>query len=314
MDKTDNKSVYGKKGISGGVRALGKSIKKYRWSYFMIAPFMLIFITFTVWPVIQAIIYSFTSFNVLEAPKWIGLTNYKDLFFSDPLFSISLRNTLFFAVIVGPVGYLLSLTLAWFLNELGSALRSFLTLLFYAPALCSVYAIWTLIFSGDSNGIINAYLIKWGFITEPIQFLYDESYIVPCVIIVLLWSSMGNGFLSFVAGFKNIDKTLCEAGAIDGVRNRWQELWYITLPAMRPQLMFGAVMSVSSSFAIGPQITALCGFPSTNYVANTLLLHLEDYGGTRFQMGYACTIATVLFLMMIVVNTVVQKLIKKVGN
>lgn len=307
-------SKLNKKGIMGGLLTFGNNIKMYRWSYFLIAPFMLIFITFTVWPVIQAIIYSFTSFNMLESPKWIGLTNYKDLLFNDPLFQIAMRNTLLFAIIIGPIGYFMSLILAWFLNELGGKLRSFLTLLFYAPALCSVFTVWTLILSGDSNGIINAYLIKLGFITEPMQFLYDERYIVPCVIIVLLWSSMGNGFLSFVAGFKNVDKSLCEAGAVDGLRNRWQELWYITLPVMRPQLMFGAVMSISGAFAIGPQITAICGFPSTNYVAHTLLLHLTDYGGARFQMGYACAIATVLFLMMIVVNLVVQKLIKKVGD
>lgn len=303
-----------KKSFSSRLGAMGKAIIKYRWSYAFVAPFLLIFATFTVWPVIQSMLYSFTQFNMLESAKWVGLENYKNLFISDPIFSTALRNTLMFAAIIGPVGYFMSLMLAWFLNELNAKLRAFLTLLFYAPSLCNIFAVWKLIFSSDSNGFLNAYLIKLGFISEPIQFLYDESYIVPCVIIVLLWSSMGNGFLSFVAGFKNVDQSLCEAGAVDGIKNRWQELWYITLPVMRPQLMFGAVMSISSSFAIGAQITELCGFPSTNYVAHTLLHHLTDYGNTRFQMGYACAIATVLFLMMIVVNIVVQKLIKKVGD
>ena len=105
-----------------------------------------------------------------------------------------------------------------------------------------------------------------------------------------------------------------EAAAVDGIRNRWQELWYVTLPVMRPQLLFGAVMSITNSFGIGGVITALCGFPSTDYAAHTIMHHLEDYVTIRFQMGYACAIATVLFVMMVGVNLLVQKLIAKVGE
>lgn len=291
-----------------------RQMVKYRVSYLFVAPFLLIFFTFTVYPVIQAMVYSTTQFNVLEPPRWVGLANYRNLFLNDPIFPTALKNTLLFAAITGPVSYFLSLMMAWFVNELPPRSRAFLTLLFYAPSLANVYVVWTLIFSGDENGLLNAYLMQLGVLTEPIQWLYDADYLVGCVLVVILWSSLGTSFLSFIAGYQNVDRTLYEAGAVDGIKNRWQELWFITLPTMRPQLLFGAVMSITASFGIGDAITALCGMPSTNYAAHTLMHHLSDYGTTRFQMGYACAIATVLFLMMVLCNRIVQTLLQKVGD
>lgn len=296
------------------LRRTWKQMVQWRVSYLFIAPFILIFFLFTVWPVIQAMFYSLTQFNMLEPPEWIGFDNYRNLFLNDPIFPTALKNTLLFAAITGPVSYMLCLMLAWFVNELPPKVRALLTLLFYAPTLANVFVVWTLIFSGDENGLLNAYMMKIGLLSGPVQWLYDEKYLVACVLIVILWSSLGTSFLSFIAGFQNVDRTLYEAGAVDGVRNRWQELWFITLPTMRPQLLFGAVMSITSSFGIGDAITALCGFPSTNYAAHTLMHHLTDYGNTRFQMGYACAIATLLFLMMIVINKIIQNLLQKVGD
>lgn len=293
---------------------LWRNMVRSRISYFLIAPFCLIFFTFTVLPVIQAIIYSFTDFNMINAAKWIGFENYKNLFINDPIFPIALKNTFLFAIITGPCGYMLCLTLAWFVSELSPKIRTVLTLLFYAPTLANIYYVWQLIFSGDANGFLNGWLIKLGVTNGAIQWLTTPKYIVPIVIIVVLWSSVGASFLSFIAGFQNIDSSLYDAGAVDGVKNRWQELWYITLPTMRPQLMFGAVMSITGSFGIGTVITALCGFPSTNYAAHTLMHHLEDYGNTRFQMGYACAIATLLFIMMLVINKFIQSVLQKVGE
>ena len=293
---------------------LWSRIVKYRAAYILILPFMAIFLVFTVYPVIQAMYYSFTQFNMVSKPVFIGFENYKNLFLNDPIFPIALRNTLLFAAITGPVSYMMSLTVAWFVNEFTPKVRAFLTLLFYAPTLANIYMVWTLIFSGDENGILNAYLLKIGLTDHANQWLTDPTYIVPIVIIVILWSSLGTSFLSFIAGYQNVDRTLYEAGAVDGVKNRWQELWYITLPVMRPQLLFGAVMSITNSFGIGDAITALCGFPSTNYAAHTLMHHLNDYGNIRFQMGYACSIATILFLTMIIVNKIIHNLLQKVGE
>lgn len=174
--------------------------------------------------------------------------------------------------------------------------------------------IWKLIFSGDAYGIANAWLTKLGIITDPVLWLQDSNKIVPVVIVILLWASLSTSFLAFIAGFQTIDVSLYEAAAVDGIRTRWQELWYITLPSIKPQMMFSAIMSITSSFAIGDQITMLVGFPSPNYAAHTIMHHLQDYGSTRFEMGYACAIATVLFLLMVICNTIIQKFLKKVGE
>lgn len=292
---------------------LGKIRKNYT-CYLFMAPFAVIFITFVVIPVATAIIYSFTSFNVLEPPVFTGWENYRKLFLNDSLFTIALKNTLTFALILGPGGYILSLMFAWFINDLSPKFRAFMTLLFYAPALSNIYVIWKIIFSGDDYGILNAYLTKLGITYGPILWLQDSRYMMSAVIVVLLWSSMGTSFLAFIAGFQTIDDTLYEAGAMDGIKNRWQELWYITLPAIRPQLMFGAIMSIASSFGVGDAITAIVGFPSPNYAAHTIVHHLQDYGFVRFDMGYACAIATILFVIMIAINNVVQKFLQKVGS
>lgn len=284
-------------------------------SYTYLAPFLIAFFLFTILPILISIFFSFTYFNVLEPPRFIFLQNYTKLFLSDDIFIISLKNTVIIAAIVGPVGYLMSLVFAWLINELGDKLRTVMVLIFYAPSISGgVYAIWAIIFSGDAFGYANSLLLYLGLIDAPIQWLTDTDYMLWLVIVVMLWMSLGAGFLSFVAGLKTIDQSFYEVGYIEGIRNRWQELWYITLPSLRPQMMFGAVMAITNAFASGAVTTALCGSPSTDYGAHTIINHLTDYGTTRFDMGYACAIATVLFVIMFVVNRVVQKAISKIGN
>ena len=301
-------------GVPKKTHTLWARIRKYRISYMFIAPFLLIFTVFTFAPVLISLFYSLTDFNILESPKFVGWANYEQLLARDPLFFTALKNTLVLAAITGPVSYLMCLLLAWFLNDFNAKLRSVLTLLFYAPTLANVYFVWQLIFSNDSQGLLNAWLLSAGIISEPYKWLTDEKYILPVLIIVLLWSSLGTSFLVMIAGFQNVDRTLHEAGAVDGIRNRWQELWYITLPYMKPQLMFAAVNSITGAFGIAGVIDTLCGNPSTNYVAWTVMNHLNDYGGTRMEMGYACSIAVVLFGIMIAANRLFQHFLSKVGQ
>ena len=283
--------------------------------YLFILPYILIFFTFTVLPVIISIIFSFTSFNVLEWPKFVGFANYSRLFFSDSVFVTGVKNTIVFAVILGPGGFLMSLICAWFINELSPVIRSIVTLIFYAPSISgNAYLIWSIFFSGDDYGYANSILTRLGFITEPIQFFTNPDYMIWVIIIISLWTSLGTGFLSLIAAFQGIDRTYYEAGAIDGIKNRWQELWYITMPLLRPQMMFSSLMSITSSFSIGPAITALCGYPTTDYAAHTIMNHLTDYGSTRFEMGYASAIAVVLFFMMIGFNKIMQKFLAGVGD
>lgn len=294
---------------------LWKEMKRNKAAYLMVAPFMIIFTLFTVVPVILSIVISFTNFNLLEMPDFVGFSNYFTLFFDDDIFIIAAKNTFIFAIIVGPVSYILSFMVAWFINELPPKIRAVVTLIFYAPSISGqVYLVWQTLFSSDSKGWANSILIELGVISEPILWFQDEKYVMPLCIIVALWTSLGTAFLSFIAGLQGIDKAQYEAGAVDGVKNRWQELWYITLPNMKPQLMFGAIMSITSSFGFGGIVTALCGFPSVKYAAHTIMHHLEDYGNMRFEIGYSSTIAVVLFVIMIGANLIVKKIISKVGS
>lgn len=292
-----------------------KEMKRNKTAYIMVAPFMLLFFVFTVFPVVFSIFLSFTEFNMLELPEMVGFDNYIRLFLDDEIFILACKNTLIFAAITGPLSYILSFLIAWFINELPPKVRAVVTLIFYAPSISGgVYMVWAILFSSDSYGWVNGTLMNLGIIDSPILWFQDEDYIMPLCCIVALWTSLGTAFLSFIAGLQTIDKSLFEAAAVDGIRNRWQELWYITLPTMRPQLMFGAVLAITQSFGFGGVVTALCGFPSVNYCAHTIMHHLDDYGGQRFEVGYASTIAVVLFIIMVGSNIIIKKALSKVGQ
>ena len=260
-----------------------------------LAPFTVLFFTFTILPILAAIVLSFTYFNMVAAPTWVGFSNYVRMFFDDNVFLIALRNTAIFAMITGPISYILSFLIAWLINEFPHTLRTVLTLVFYLPSLAgNVYFVWTYIFSGDSYGLLNSILVKLSLVTDPLQWLTDTKYM-----------------MAVVAGLQSLDRELFEAAAIDGLPNRFAELWYITLPQMGPQLLFGAVMQISTSFAIGYECMNLTGFPSTDYATQTLVLHILDFGQKRFEMGYACAVAVVLFGLMLIMWTLINKLLSK---
>ena len=292
-----------------------QEMKNNKTAYFMLAPFFLLFIIFTILPVFLSMILSLTDFNMLQMPHWKGFSNFTRLFLEDDIFLLACQNTLIFAAITGPVSYLLSLLIAWFINELPPKIRAVVTLIFYAPSISGqVYLIWKTLFSSDSYGWVNATLIDLGVMSEPILWFENADYVMPLCIVVALWTSLGTAFLSFIAGFQTIDRSMYEAAAVDGIKNRWQELWYITLPTMRPQLMFGAVLAITNSFGFGAVVDALCGFPSVDYAAHTIMHHLNDYGGARYEIGYASAIAVVLFVIMFASNIIIKKALSKVGE
>ena len=292
-----------------------KEMKKNKTAYFMLAPFFLLFIIFTVLPVFLSIILSLTDFNMLQFPGWQGMNNYTRLFLDDEIFMLACQNTLIFAAVTGPVSYLLSLLIAWFINELPPKIRAVVTLVFYAPSISGqVYLIWKTLFSSDSYGWANATLMDLGILTSPILWFQDADYVMGLCIVVALWTSLGTSFLAFIAGLQTIDRSMYEAAAVDGIKNRWQELWYITLPTMRPQMMFGAVLAITNSFGFGAVVDALCGFPSVDYAAHTIMHHLNDYGGARYEIGYASAIAVVLFVIMFSSNIIIKKALSKVGE
>ena len=292
-----------------------KKAKKSRNCYLFLAPYAILFTMFYIFPVVASIFYSFTYYNILEKPRFIGLQNYIALILEDDIFLTSIKNTFMIAVITGPLGYILSFLFAWLINELPRWIRSVAVIVFYAPSIAgNCYVIFSVFFRGDAYGYVNAFLMNVGIIDKPVLWLINPDYMLPICMLVILWMSLGTGFLSFVAGLQGVDRSQFEAGYMDGIKNRWQELWFITLPNMKPMLMFGAVMSITQAFGVCDVTMALCGYPSTDYAARTIVTHLFDYGFSRFEMGYACAIATVLFLIMILCNKAIQNLLSRVGT
>lgn len=283
--------------------------------YFMIAPFFILFVAFTVLPVISSVVLSFFDFDAVSTPRFIGLDNYLRMFVQDEVFPKALSNTATLAIITGPIGFFLAFMLAWMVNEFGPTVRTLLSFLFYAPALSgNVYFIWQILFSGDAYGYINSTLLSMGLIVEPIQWLKNPDIALPVICVVQLWLNMGVTFLSNIAGLQNVNPELYEAGAIDGIRNRWHELWYITIPSMKNILMFGVVMQIQSAFSIGAVPIALCGYPSVNNSTDTLVSLISDVGASRYEMGYAAAISVVLFILMSLTKQLLGKLVNMAGR
>lgn len=281
----------------------------------MILPFLVLFVFCTVLPIAISLVLSFFDYDVVNSPIFIGIDNYTRMFTGDEIFPIALKNTLLFAVITGPISFVLSFLLAWMLNDFGRVPRSILSFLFYSPALVgNAYFVWQILFHGDSYGYVNSILISLNLISEPIQWFRTPTYAIVLVMAVQLWMGMGVAFLANLAGLQNVNAELYEAGVIDGIQNRWAELWYITLPTMRSILLFGCVMQIQSSFSISTIATVLTGFPSVNYSTETIVTHLTDVGTTRFEMGYACSISVILFALMMAARIIVGKLLNKTGE
>lgn len=287
-------------------------IKVNKSVYLMMLPFFALFTVFTIVPVVMSLPIGFTSFNLVQFPTWVGLQNFYSLFVNDDVFLIAVKNTLILAFFTGPFSYVLSFALAWLINEMNPFLKVFFTFVFYAPSMTpSAFVIWSLVFSGDSYGYLNSLLMDFGIINQAQQWLTDTSYMMTVVIIVQLWTSMGAGFLALRAGFQNVDVSLYEAGAIEGIQNRFQELFTITIPAMGPSLLFAAVMAISNAFTVGNVSSVMCGMPSTDYAVHTIMNHATDYGSIRYEMGYASAICFVLFITMMLINSLIRKVLSK---
>ena len=295
-------------------RHLGQEMKKSWQIYVMLAPFLLIFLTFTVLPVIMTMGISFTTYNVLEKPVFVGLENYRRLFVGDAVFAKAVKNTIVFALFSGPLGYVLAFAASWCINEMGRYVKAVLTFLFYIPTISGMaYTVWKMILGSDMYSYFNSFLLNLGLIDAPIQWLNTEAYILPIVIVVQLWMSFGTGFLTMVAGFTTIDQQYYEAGAIDGIRNRFQELRYITIPLMVPHLMTSALLQITAMFSNTTATNNLVGFPSTNYAGHLIMTHLNDYANIRVERGYASAIAVVLCVLMISMNRFILNKLKKMG-
>lgn len=270
-------------------------------------PFFLLFCLFTIIPVFVSMFMSLTDYDMLGHAGFIGMDNYANLFLHDGNFLLALKNTFLIGGVSGVIGYLASFLFAWVINNM--KLKKLYTVLFYMPSIAGgMGVIWDYLFSGDRYGLINNALIRVGLLNQPIVWNQNADWIIPINMLIIIWGSMGTGFLVFLAGLQNEDKQLIEAGRIDGIRADWQELWYIILPQMKPQLLFGAINSIVGALGVFPSFG---GFPSPNYVAHTLSAHIQDYGFLRFEMGYASAVSMILFLLSFILGQVVIRLLSE---
>jgi len=296
-----------------------KQLWSYRMSYFFLAPFVITFTLFVIIPVSLAILLSFTYFNALEFPKWVGWNNYLYLLSQDLIFlKYSLPNTIKFALIVGPGGYIASFILAWLIAQLPNTARTFYALAFYSPSLAAgaaMTAVWVPLLAGDRIGYLNSFLLNLGIIDQPVLWVTDPAFLMGSMIVVTLWASMGVGFLAQLAGVLNVNKELYEAGAIDGISSRLQQIWYITIPSMKPQMLFSAVMAIVNTFKAGLIGGDLSGtFPTPQYAGHVMMSHIKDYADVRFEMGYASAVSVFLLVMMFVANKLSTRLFGTRGD
>ena len=286
--------------------------REYRQGVLFVLPFMLLFLVFVLLPVVISVVPGFSSYNIIQPPSFAGLDNYKQLFLDDDVFQTCVRNTLLFAFIAGPVGLAASFILAWVINQM--KLRSLFAIAFYAPSITSGIAmstVWLYIFSPNRYGLVNNLLIQLGFINTPILWNQDARYLLGVIILIQIWMSMGNGFLVFLAGLQNVNAEYYEAAAVDGVSGRLQQLVYITLPQMKPQLLFGCINAITASFAVFDISAGFAGVPSPNYAADTIVSHLYDFAFIRFEMGYASAIAVVLFVLTFAISRIVMHALRE---
>lgn len=282
-------------------------------AYAFLSLYALAFIVFIVVPVGAAGLLSFTFFDTIQPPQFTGLRNYIVLLTQDEIFMrYVLPNTIQFAVIVGPGGYLLSFLLAWMLAQLPKLPRTVLALILYSPSMTTGVAmtvVWRTIFSGDQNGYLNSFLLGLNVIQEPVQWLQSPQYLMPIMIVVTLWSSMGVGFLAMLAGILEINPEMYEAGSLDGISNRFQEIIHITIPSMKPQMLFGAVMAIVATFQAGAiGVTLSGGNPTPQYAGQLIVNHIEDFGFLRYEMGYAAAVSVALLLMVLFFSRVANRL------
>ena len=281
----------------------------------MFLPFAALFFLFTVLPVLSSVVLSFFEYDMITMPKWVGFSNYLRMVVGDEVFPKAALNTLKFAIVTGPVSFFISFLIAWFINEFSPRMRNFLAFLFYAPTLSgNIYMVWQTAFSSDSYGYINSFLLNLGLIDAPINWFQNTSYNFTILVIIQLWLSMGTAFLANVAGLQNANPEMYEAGALDGIRTRWHELWYITLPSMKSILLFSAVMQIQTSFSLGGVISALAGFPSVDNSVDTLVTHIADVGAARYEMGYAAAMSVFLFAVMAIARVVIGKVMDYLGS
>ena len=296
-----------------GINRLTRTQLETKNAYLFMTPYLLLFATCIIAPIIIAILLSFTSFNGVNAPKLVFLDNFIYLFTKDKVFiQYVLPNTLKFALIVGVGGYVLSFFMAWCLAQMPKRSRTILSIILYTPSMTMGVAmgvLWIIIFSGSDTGYLNYALISLNMINEPIEWLQNPKYLMTIMIIISLWGSLGVGFLAMLSGILNIPQDVYEAAYVDGMRNRFQEVFYITIPMMKPQMLFGAVMAVVNTFAAGSIGVSLAGSnPTPQYAGQLIINHIDDYIYNKYEFGMASAVTVILLIIILIISRIAYKL------
>jgi multiple sugar transport system permease protein len=300
--------------IKNGISSIIGKMDKHA-VFWLQLPFIVLFLLFIIIPTVVAFVLSFTDFNSIQSPNWVGAENYINILTNDDVFAgHALPNTIKFAIIVGVFGYILSFVLAWILAQVPRVPRTIMAAMLYLPSMTGptmMQNVWQIIFAGDKVGYLNALLLKLDIIQTPIIWLSDSNYIMTIMIVVSLWSCMGIGFLSMLAGILNVNRELYEAAHIDGVSNRLQEVIYVTIPAIKPHMMFGAIMSIVNAFQnanIGVQLSG--ANPTPGYGGQLLITHADEHAFVRYEMGYSAAISVIVLIIIWVISQLSKKVFK----
>ena len=270
------------------------------WGYLFILPNFIGFVLFMLVPIIMALVFSFTNYDVISTMDFIGFENYIDLF-TDDQFLISLRNTLWYCVLTVPSGVVLALLMAVLLNRQLKGMAIFRTLVFI-PVITSMVAVslvWSMLYE-DNSGLLNILLGYLGL--GPVHWLTDTNMAMISIAIMSVWKGLGYNMTIFLAGLQGVPGELYEAATIDGA-NSVQKFFKITVPMIGPTTYFVTLMALIGSLQVFDQVNIMTGGGPVD-ATKTVAFYLYQYGFQFYKMGYACAAAYVLSAILIVAISV----------
>lgn len=281
--------------------------QKLRLGLTFISPWIIGFLAFTLYPVGASIYFSFCDYDVLQKPVWVGTLNYRDML-TDSVFWKSLYNTLYYASLSLPLGLISALLVAVLLNQPVRG-RSLFRTIFFLPSLVPMVAgaiLWWWLLNGNF-GLINHVLGLVG-ISGP-QWLADENWTKPSLVLMSVWG-IGNTVVIYLAALQDVPRALYESAEIDGA-TPWAKLWHITVPMISPVIYFNLIMGIIGSLQVFAQPYIMLGGGGPNRSALFYAVYLFQNAFEYRQMGYACAMAWVLFLLILTLTLVATRLSRK---
>ncbi|MGB2629718.1 MAG: sugar ABC transporter permease [Candidatus Omnitrophota bacterium] len=290
-----------------------QKLNKQKISYLFIALPALLFFVFQLAPVVISFFWSFTDYDVVHAPTCVGLANYKNILFNDPLFWKAMGNTVLYVIGVVPIGVCVSLLLAVAIDQ-KIKFKNFFKSIFFLPtvtAIVAVSVIWKWLYAGEKYGLFNYFIMKLGF--NPVDWLSSPTWTLPSIMIMSIWAGLGYNMILFLAGLQTIPHVMYEAAEIDGA-GFWKKFFNITLPLLKPTIVFVAIMSFIFSFQVFEQVYIMTGgqggIGGVLNSALTIAAYLYDKGFQKFEMGYASALAYIIFLCIFMLTMINKHFVK----